>query len=268
MVNYQNGKIYQIVNTLNDKIYIGSTCNELRIRFKQHRARANQEKSQHMEFYSVLKNNKDSFKIILIEYYPCNSKLELEKREYEIMQIKIQELTREKIYNISLSKQGQGHSSFGRKHTEETKQKLSELNKGENHPQFGKPLSDETKLKLSQARKGVPKSEQHKQKMSERMQGENHPQFGKPVSDETKLKITLSTRGDKCAHFKRGSIYKSSKNTIIFKWFDYNENVEKKRHSKSFSINKYGAEEARKIATELQNQIYPLNDESSNQSLN
>ena len=38
---------------------------------------------------------------------------------------------------------------FGQKHSDETKQILSEANKGENNPNYGKTLSDETKQKIS-----------------------------------------------------------------------------------------------------------------------
>jgi hypothetical protein len=77
--NYQNGKIYKIWSLLTDNIYIGSTTNDLPHRFKKHK-------------YTTDCNSKllfdevgfENCKIELIEYYPCNSKLELRKREGEL----------------------------------------------------------------------------------------------------------------------------------------------------------------------------------------
>jgi hypothetical protein len=73
MVNYQEGKIYKLVG--GGLTYYGSTCNELRIRFYQHKQKHN-----------ICKSNKlfdtgDKVEIILVEKYPCNDKMELHQRE-------------------------------------------------------------------------------------------------------------------------------------------------------------------------------------------
>ena len=68
MVNYQNGKIYKIINESNDIVYIGSTTNTLCRRYHSHNHKA------------------INHKIILIENYPCNGKEELCKREQEIIE--------------------------------------------------------------------------------------------------------------------------------------------------------------------------------------
>lgn len=258
MVNYENSKIYQVVNTLNDKIYIGSTCNELRVRFRQHKARSNQTKYKETEFYTCLKENKDCFKIILLEYFPCNTKQELEKREYEVIQLKIQELGRDKIYNLCLANNGEGNHMFGNKnvmfgkhHTDEAKKKISEVHKG-------KTISEELKMKISTIHKGKQVSDVTKQKMSEAIKGEKHPFYGKTHSEETKLKISLSSRGEKNGHFKRGSIYIHKNKNVVFKWFTYDDDGTKLRKIKSYSINKYGKEEALKLAQDLQNQVFPI----------
>jgi hypothetical protein len=83
MPNYQNGKIYKIVNYENDDVYIGSTCEPTLAR----------RLSNHVANYRGYLNGKrgytTSFKIIetgnydiqLIEAYPCNNKMELHARE-------------------------------------------------------------------------------------------------------------------------------------------------------------------------------------------
>lgn len=77
--NYQNGKIYKIWSLLTDKIYIGSTCDDLPHRFKRHKYTS--DCNSKLLFDEV---GCENCKIELIELFPCNSKLELIKREGEI----------------------------------------------------------------------------------------------------------------------------------------------------------------------------------------
>ena len=84
MPNYQNGKIYKIVNDENDKIYFGSTTLKyLSTRLVKHRCEFKAFKEgKRTKFCSVNEVLKyKNYKIILIENYPCNSKDELISRE-------------------------------------------------------------------------------------------------------------------------------------------------------------------------------------------
>jgi hypothetical protein len=77
---YQNGKIYKLVNNVDDEIYVGSTCLPLYKRLSNHRYDAKKEKMKNT--YKHLNNiGWESVKIILIENYPCDSKDELLARE-------------------------------------------------------------------------------------------------------------------------------------------------------------------------------------------
>jgi len=68
MVNYNNGKVYKIINENREIVYIGSTAQVMLCdRYKTHSHKA------------------PNHKIILIENYSCNSKEELCKREQEII---------------------------------------------------------------------------------------------------------------------------------------------------------------------------------------
>jgi len=79
MVNYQNGKIYKIVNKVNDKIFIGSTTQLLCKRKASHKSRAyGSETLLYKELNAI---GWDTVDLILIESYPCNSLEELEARE-------------------------------------------------------------------------------------------------------------------------------------------------------------------------------------------
>jgi len=82
-----------------------------------------------------------------------------------------------------LNKGNHGVKFSVEKHSEETKQKMSESRKGENNPLFGKIHSEKTKQKMRKS-----KSEETKQKMSE-----SHK--GKTLSDESKQKISKTSKG-------------------------------------------------------------------------
>jgi len=82
MVNYQNGKIYKLIDNTNGSIYIGSTTQSLSRRLDGHRG--------HYKHYlngtgriclsfKIIQNN--DYKIILICNCPCNNIEELHKIE-------------------------------------------------------------------------------------------------------------------------------------------------------------------------------------------
>ena len=86
MPNYQNSKIYTLRSHQTDKIYIGSTCNELRKRLWQHKSdykRFLKNKFQNVSSFEIIKY--DDCYIELYEKYPCSDKMELHKREGEII---------------------------------------------------------------------------------------------------------------------------------------------------------------------------------------
>lgn len=59
--------------------------------------------------------------------------------------------------NPNYGKFGSEHPAFGRKTSDETREKLSMAKSGERNPNYGKKFSEETKAKMSAAQKGVPK---------------------------------------------------------------------------------------------------------------
>jgi hypothetical protein len=83
MSNYQNGKIYKIVDNTNGNIYIGSTYQTLQRRLSGHikdfQRYLKDCKCYNISSFEILQNN--NYSIELIELYPCNSKQELIKRE-------------------------------------------------------------------------------------------------------------------------------------------------------------------------------------------
>jgi hypothetical protein len=87
-----------------------------------------------------------------------------------------------------------GEGLSGLVFTEELRIKISERTSGENHHLFGKKHSEETKEKIRQSRLGKKHSEESKQKMSEERKGINNPFFGKKHSDEVKQIVSLTNK--------------------------------------------------------------------------
>ena len=80
MVNYANGQVYRLVNNVDEKYYIGSTCNSLHKRKNGHKRDSIKFPEQPV-YKHLITVGWDNVEIILIESYPCNSKAELEARE-------------------------------------------------------------------------------------------------------------------------------------------------------------------------------------------
>jgi len=82
MSRYSTGKIYTLRSYQTDDIYIGSTIQELSARMSGHRRnykRHLNNKCIHITSFDIIKY--DDCYIELLELYPCNSKIELERRE-------------------------------------------------------------------------------------------------------------------------------------------------------------------------------------------
>ena len=77
---YQNGKIYKILNTETDDVYIGSTCMELQYRMKHHITA--QPSKQGRKLYQLMNTlGHDVFYIELVELFLCERKEDLRKQE-------------------------------------------------------------------------------------------------------------------------------------------------------------------------------------------
>lgn len=75
--------------------------------------------------------------------------------------------------NHMYGKKGENNPNWGRKHSEETKKKMSMVKSGKNHPLWGKKVSEETKRKMSLSQIGK----------------KGH-MWGKKLLEETKRKIS------------------------------------------------------------------------------
>ena len=76
MPDYQKGKIYKLWSPQGDEIYIGSTINPLSKRLGQHKNKRDCNSKYLFENYNDVK-------IELIEEFPCDNKIQLNKKEGE-----------------------------------------------------------------------------------------------------------------------------------------------------------------------------------------
>lgn len=82
--DYSKGLIYGIYCRINNDLYIGSTTN-MTNRWWCHKNGLKNQFTKDTKLYKNMRENGiENYYIELIEYYPCNTKKELEKREGEI----------------------------------------------------------------------------------------------------------------------------------------------------------------------------------------
>lgn len=121
---------------------------------------------------------------------------------------------------------GKNNAFFGRKHTPESKLKMSLARKGRKF----KPLSEEHKRKLSELKKGKPgrkMSEEEKAWRSKFMKlpGTFVPSTkGRKLTPEHRKKIAIANRGEKSHFWKGGVAVKNDRlNTSIRNSFEYRQ---------------------------------------------
>lgn len=114
--------------------------------------------------------------------------------EIELIE-KYQSTNQEYGYNITLG----GEGGNGYKHTQETKQRISNTEKGRTSPMKGRHHSEQTRKKLSESNKGkicwtkgIHLSEEHKKKIGDTQRGK--PKF-QPHTPESFLRRSLARKG-------------------------------------------------------------------------
>ena len=198
-------KIYLITNLFNLKKYVGITKFSLEERFSQHVKRG------FLLTEAIKKYGEQKFSIELIEV------VESAERAYELEIFYIKEYNTKAPNGYNLTDGGDGifgwnitdeyreqcssrtkklHENkkvgmYGKKHTDETRKKMSESSKG-NRNCLGRVLSEETKFKISESNRGKKHTDDARKKISENhhnVSGEKNPMYGKKHSPETIEKI-------------------------------------------------------------------------------
>ena len=232
--------IYSIKNTLDDRIYIGST-KKLNYRINQHthHLKKGTHHSGKLQRF-VNKYGIDKIYFELVSFCGEHNLIETEQKyidllrpEFNIRQvaekntgIKHSEETKRKI--VETRRKNGSYKSY--KHTKETIEKMS----GINHWNYGNKLSDEvknkiretskfritseeTKVKISKALKGKIVSEDTKDKLRQQKigvknpmygkSGDKHHNYGKKVSEATIIK--MKNRAKMVIDLKTGFIFNS-----------------------------------------------------------
>ncbi len=148
MINLDhNSGIYTIKNSINNNIYVGSSCN-LKDRIYRHLLHLKQKRHHSIHLQRAYdKYGKDNFRIQVVEY--CKEALLKEREEFYMK--KFNSCHRGFGYNITID-------AIRPKMSEETKKKLSKTN-------MGHFVSKATRLKMSVATKGKIISEENKEKL-------------------------------------------------------------------------------------------------------
>lgn len=159
--NYNFSGIYQILNLINGKKYIGQAQNILK-RIQEHRRRRNgvQCYPETFLYKAVKKYGWESFDFSILEKID-NIELLNERECFWIKTLKTNE--RNIGYNIQIG----GNCKRGWHHSEQTKEKLSLAKKnyfGVNNPFYGKKHTEETKNKIREKRLGKKWTEEQRKK--------------------------------------------------------------------------------------------------------
>ena len=170
-INYQNTKIYKIWSPQTEQIYIGATVQSLSKRMAEHRKPLSTTSSS-----KIIINLGDA-KIELIEEFPCNNKMESDKKEGEY------------IRNLDcVNKQIAGRT--GKEWREDNKNKLT-INKKEDYEKNKSHNLEKAKLYR-----------------------ENNPEKIKEYRDKNKLKIAEQSKAYREANIEKLREYDRARNAI------------------------------------------------------
>jgi hypothetical protein len=141
--DYSKGLIYKLQhNTINDLVYIGSTINFTR-RKHCHKSSCNNENDNTLKYTTMRANGGwDSFRMVVVKLYPCNSKRELDVEE-ERYRVELQaslnsnrcHITDEEIVKYQ-KKYQKNHYEANREAILENQKKYNEANKDKLNEKF------------------------------------------------------------------------------------------------------------------------------------
>jgi group I intron endonuclease len=157
--------IYGILNTSTGKWYVGSTT-QPRVRYQSHRRMLENNKHHSPKLQNAW-NKYGSNSFIFIELDQADNEHELTFLEhfwtdtydalhngYVCIKANRAEISPSTIELMKSRRQGENAHMFGKRHSEETKQRQSESQRGSKNHRFGKHHSDEHKAYMSMLLKG------------------------------------------------------------------------------------------------------------------
>jgi group I intron endonuclease len=185
--------VYMHINMVNNKVYIGQTGQNPNERWRNG---LGYKKDQPAIYRAIQKYGWDNFEHIILQNNLTES--EAKEKEKELIQYFH---SNDKRYGYNLTDGGEG--SAGHRTSEEAKLRISKTLKKiyknkENHPMFGKNHSEQSKQKMGEMQKQRWTDEMRKElseKQKERFSNpKNTPWYGKHLSDETKRKLSMIKR--------------------------------------------------------------------------
>lgn len=203
-----NCGVYQIRNTVNGHVYIGSS-RDIQQRWGGHKwdLRNGVHDNEHLQ-RAWNKYGEDAFVFETILLCDPENRLYYEqvlldnmKPAYNIainatanMQgLYMSDAARAKL---SESHKGKRHPNFGKHLPEETRVKISKANKGKPNGRLGAHLSEETRAKISEAHKGKFVSGETRRKLSEINTGKHHTSETRAKMSETQKMRWVSRKAD------------------------------------------------------------------------
>ena len=156
MDKYQRGKIYKIISTHTDMIYIGSTAEPtLARRLAGHRKSYNQYlegRHNYISSFELLQH--PEYKIVLVELFPCNLRDELLAREQHHIDLAGDNCVNKRKAFTGLTKQ-EYHANYHQQQYEENKEKILDRNKQyyEDNKERMKQKYEENKQKILDRKK-------------------------------------------------------------------------------------------------------------------
>jgi group I intron endonuclease len=243
----QNAIIYMLTNKINGKRYIGFTT-DLQKRLASHKYRAEKESHNYILINAINKHGWDNFECSVLEEHPdaeyakrvlepkyikeMNTFFENKKgynmthggegtlgykktpEECEVMskRLKGRTLSPERIEQIRQQVTGTGNPNYGKTHSEETRNKISEgIRKAHKEGRGKRRWTEEQRKQASENKKGWKPTKEMKRKMSE-------AQIGKPGHAHTEEHKAYMSKIMKDREFSQDTLDKLAVYHAYFVW--------------------------------------------------
>jgi group I intron endonuclease len=236
--------LYIIRNVLNNKVYVGQTTN-LKRRWQAHRSYSKQKIPTQYIHRAMNKYGIDNF--IQEHVASCRTQEDADVIETFLIN-QYDSRNKENGYNLAPGGNvawpsglpSHMYPRYGKHHTEEHKQYMSNLFKGR---VLAPPVTEETRQKMSESRMGHETSKETRQKISiantdkaptlEIRKKMSDVRIGKPLSLEIRSNMSLSSKGKKKSeeHRKNISLAKIGENNPMFGKKQSEERIQKTRQA-------------------------------------